>query len=462
MARERRGFIVTQVWAEIVYIDHNGQQRKITKPATAQASDKTLQNLKDAEKQKRKIEHAKSIIRDTIAELKQSGATDCKGSVNTRILARVGHTDDQGKRRDIIRVASSRTDARDKLKDILDDLEDRDGKTIDAARMTFADLAKHFETHYLKEAEYIEGRKVEGVRSLKPAQAAVNALKQYFGKRRLQSLSYGDIRSYRAARLKEPTRGDLARHKRALEQDRKAELQVTRTIAAVNRELSKLRRMLNIALREGWIKQNPFAAGESLISLADERKRERILTRDEERRLLDACTAHREHLRPILICAIDSGMRRGEILSLKWRDVDFEDGLICIQAFNTKTMKERQVSMTARLARELETLWEQSPKDERQRVFGIVNNVKRSFTTARNAAGLSDVRFHDLRHTHATRLVGAHIPLSEVGRVLGHTQPSTTYRYVNANVETARRASAALDAFNAENETTLRAPDVLN
>ena len=50
--------------------------------------------------------------------------------------------------------------------------------------MTFADLAKHFETHYLEEAEYVEGRKLEGVRSLKPAQAAVNAFKQYFGKRR--------------------------------------------------------------------------------------------------------------------------------------------------------------------------------------------------------------------------------------------------------------------------------------
>jgi integrase len=220
--------------------------------------------------------------------------------------------------------------------------------------------------------------------------------------------------------------------------------------------------MLNIAMREGWIKQNPFASGESLISLADERKRERILTRDEERRLLDACTVQREHLRPILICAIDSGMRRGEIFSLKWRDVDFEHGLISIQAFNTKTMHERQVSMTARLARELETLWEQSPKDERQRVFGIVNNVKRSFTTARNAAGLLDLRLHDLRHTHATRLVGAHIPLSEVGRVLGHTQPSTTYRYVNANVETARRASAALDAFNAENETARQVPEIVN
>lgn len=76
--------------------------------------------------------------------------------------------------------------------------------------------------------------------------------------------------------------------------------------------------------------------------------------------------------------------------------------------------------------------------------------MKRSFGAARSDAGLKDLRFHDLRHTAATRLVGAHIPLSEVGRVLGHTQANTTYRYVNANVETAKRAAAALDAFNAE------------
>jgi integrase len=58
-------------------------------------------------------------------------------------------------------------------------------------------------------------------------------------------------------------------------------------------------------------------------------------------------------------------------------------------------------------------------------------------------AGLPDVRFHDLRHTAATRLVAAHLPLPEVGRVLGHTQANTTYRYVNANIETTRRAAAA-------------------
>ncbi len=444
MPRERTGFIVVQVWATILYTDKHGERRTIKKSAQALSSKK---HLSDAEKQQAKIKHAQRLIRETISEIQRAGATNCKGSVETRILARVGHTDDQGRRRDVIRVAESRTDAREKIKDILRDLEERGGKTIEASRMTFADLTTHFEKHYLKPAEYIDGRKVDGVRSLVPAQVAVNALKQYFGKQRLQSLSYGDIRSYRAARLKEPTRYGKQR-----------------TIATVNRELSKLRRMLNIALREGWIRQNPFAAGEALISLADERKRERILTRDEERRLLEACGGdhHRAHLRPILICAIDTGMRRGEIFSLRWRDVDFEHGLINIQAFNTKTMKERQVSLTARLSREIQTLWEQSPLDERQRVFGIVNNVKRSFTAARKAAGLLDVRFHDLRHTHATRLVGAHIPLSEVGRVLGHTQPNTTYRYVNANVETARRASAALDAFNAEDNATQDATDVIN
>ena len=83
-------------------------------------------------------------------------------------------------------------------------------------------------------------------------------------------------------------------------------------------------------------------------------------------------------------------------------------------------------------------------------MFGTLDNVKRSFTAARSAAGLNDVRFHDLRHTAATRLVGAHIPISEVGRILGHTQTNTTYRYVNANAETAKRAAAALDAFNSE------------
>ena len=299
---------------------------------------------------------------------------------NGRLYVRVGYTDENGHRRDIIRRATTRTNARELRTQILRELDDRGAQTLNASRMTFADLARYFEEHYLKPAEYVDGRKIDGVRSSEPARAAVNALKNYFGRRRLQSIRYSDLRAYRAARLKDPTRSDVARHQRELKHDKKAELKVTRTIAIVNRELSKLRRMLNIAQREGWLKQNPFNAGESIISLADEKKRERILTNEEERRLLKACSVpSREHLKPIVIAALDTGMRRGELLSLRWQHVDFVEGVLNIEAFHTKTMKARQVALSTRLAKELESLYEQSSKDPFRRVFGITDNVKRSF-----------------------------------------------------------------------------------
>jgi integrase len=347
--------------------------------------------------------------------------------------ARVTYTDPvTGKRHDRQRRAENKVDAGDKVHELLAEVDATGGRSLAKEHMTFFDLATYFENHYLIPAEYVDGRKVAGVRSISPAVAAVKVLKEHFGLRQLRGITHSDIRSFRAERLAKPT---------------KAKKQ--RSVAAVNRELEKLRRLLNIAEREGWILRNPMRSGDSLISVADERKRERIITRDEELRLLSACDDRwRRHLRPIVVCALDTGMRRGEILSLKWSDVNFEERVLTIRAFNTKTMKERQVSLTVRLALELETLWESSPKIREGLVFGFTNNVKRSFTSARTAAGLPDIRFHDLRHTAATRLVAAHLPLPEVGRVLGHTQANTTYRYVNANIETTRRAAAALDAFN--------------
>ncbi len=83
-------------------------------------------------------------------------------------------------------------------------------------------------------------------------------------------------------------------------------------------------------------------------------------------------------------------------------------------------------------------------------VFGIRDNVRMAFDSARTDAKLSDVRFHDLRHTAATRLVQKGLSLAEVGRILGHSQPVTTYRYVNPDETTIRRAAEAIDSFNAE------------
>ncbi len=350
----------------------------------------------------------------------------------TLYYARITYIE-EGERKQKWRRAENRSNAKDIIKDLLRELDDFGGETLDAAQMTFAELADHYKKKYLKEPEYVNGRKIEGLRSLNSVVSRWTVIKDYFGKKKLRSITHGDIVRFRATRLKTPT----VRNK-------------PRSITSVNRELEVLRKMLNIALREGWIIRNPFVRGDVLISKSDEQKRERILTREEEERLFSACTGKKEHLRPILICAIDTGMRRGEILKLKWEDIDFQEGVIIIQAFNTKTLKDRQVAMTQRLSNELKRLYGESPKEPTLLVFGITDNVKKAFDSARRIAGLPDVRFHDLRHTHATRLVQHHIPLSEVGRILGHNQPSTTYRYVNANVETAKRAAAVLDEFNRE------------
>ena len=307
-------------------------------------------------------------------------------------------------------------------------------------------------------------------------------LRDFFKSRRLRSITHAEVVRFRAQRLQAPTRGDLMRYKQELlNENVDAQVVCTRAIASVNRELALLRRMFNVAKQYGWIIKSPFEMGQSLISAADEIQRERILTREEEERLFDACgertivytrndrqiKAHdaggkqRERLRSLIIMALNTGCRLGEMLKLRWRDVDFEKHQIKLQAFNTKTEKERDVPISERLQEELQRLWESSKKNSDDLVFGSTNSVTKSFTSARKRAGLDNVRFHDLRHTAATRLVkNKKMSLPEVGRILGHTQANTTYRYTNADTETVRRAGAAFDAFN--NETVEPTTELIN
>lgn len=394
-----------------------------------------------------------SILERTVERKDKSGKTKKK----KEIFARVTFLDSTGKRKDRLKRAQSRTDARELIQAMLREIDDYGETALDNKDRTFADLADHYDTHYLTEAEYVGEKKVSGLRSLATPKGFLETLRAHFGKRQLLSITYGDIRKFRDARLKAPTRSDIARHERELKDDPKAELRSTRTVTSVNRELALLRRIFNVAQREGWMRRNPMHGGDSLICVAAEHKRERIITLDEETRLLDACTGKREHLRPVIIAALETGMRKGELLKLKWSDVNFDTRIINVRAFNTKTMRAREVAMSARLKSELERLWQKSPRDSDALVFGISDDVKKSFDSARRAAGLSDVRFHDLRHTHATRLVAAHIPLPEVGRALGHTQANTTYRYVNANIESARRVADALDAMRVNNQASAEA-----
>lgn len=211
----------------------------------------------------------------------------------------------------------------------------------------------------------------------------------------------------------------------------------------------------------------PFAAGPALISPADEVKRKRLLSFEEEDRLLAACVnrtetregkppvnVRRSHLRALVVCALDTGMRAGEIFKLRWRDVDAMKGgaarRLTVAQMNTKTLQERGAPVSRRLLEELEKLRGEKPCDPDDLVFGVRTSVKNSFAAACAEAGIEGLRFHDLRRTAATRLHRAGMPIAEVSRILGHADVTTTFRYIGVDEETTDRAASIFDMIDEE------------
>lgn len=350
--------------------------------------------------------------------------------------ARVTYTDRHGKRKNIQRKVENKSKGDELLKKLVHKIDNEGASSIEVEKLTFNYLADYYTKHYLKDAQYVNGRKVSGLRSAVTVRGYVKILRECFGRQKLRTITYEDLLSFRNKRLSTSTHQSKQR-----------------SITTVNREMAYLRRLLNISERNGWINKNPFKCGDALIHVADEKKRERILTREEETKLLSCCIGYRSHLRPIIIAALDTGCRLGEILKLRWRDIDFESGVIIIQAFNTKTMRERQVSLTIRLEQELKQLWDSSPKNGDALVFGISSVIRQSFNNACKEAKLFGLRFHDLRHTHATRLDDLGFSLAKIGGQLGHTQLQTTLRYVNRDKSAIKQVSNALDVFNNERPT---------
>lgn len=351
------------------------------------------------------------------------------------IYARVTFTDPEtGKRFERKKRATSITHANELKKKMLRDIDDHGEKVLLNERMTFGQLADYYEKYYLIPPVYHDGRKIDGMRSWEKAKRLLKIIRPYFEKKPLRSITYNDLRRFKTERLQTKTwRND------------------ERSTATVNRELSMLQRIFHVAVQQGWLIRDPFKQGSKpLISPADEKPRERVLSKDEEERLLAQCTGKREHLRAILICFIDTGMRRGEIFKMTWADVDLENRFIHVQAYNTKTLRERFVPITDRLARELEALWEQSTKQKWMTVFGIRDDVNVAFRSACKDAGLEDLRKHDLRHTFATRLTERGMADSFVEKLLGHTQPKTTRRYINLTPETIIKAGEMLNKLNAQ------------
>jgi integrase len=351
---------------------------------------------------------------------------------------RISYTGADGKRHERLRKdLSTITAARKVLREFLEGLETRGQKAVEGDKLTFRRLAAIYEEQHVFDAQYVQSRKVAGLRSVAPVRTYLKVLNSHFANELVINITRADIQKFKLARLKVPTVRNSQR-----------------SISAVNRELALLRRLFNFAIENRWVKENPFNKTK-LISSGDEVSRDRVLSFDEERRLLDACDGAREHLRGIIIAALDTGCRFGELLKLRWNDIDFAGDTISIIAFNTKTAEAREVGMTDRVRNELLRLRELAPQDSDTLVFGIQSSIKRSWKTACAIAAIDDFRFHDLRHTAITRLVATGLPSAEIMRISGHKQSNTFLRYVNPKSDSLRRAASLLSAYNQSQSTSL-------
>ena len=201
-----------------------------------------------------------------------------------------------------------------------------------------------------------------------------------------------------------------------------------------------------MAVKWGELPKNPFTGVKLLHVPAIP---ERILGRDEELKLLEACAQVRSpHLGPIVSLALNTGMRKGEILALQWTQVDFANRLILVQ--NGKTDgSERRIPMNDTVFGLLSKL---QTNGQGHLVFpsGRKNGEKlRDFKTAYQKAviiaKLAKIRFHDLRHTFATRLLRIGVDLITVQKLLGHVKITTTARYTHALADAKIEAVRRLD-----------------
>ena len=199
--------------------------------------------------------------------------------------------------------------------------------------------------------------------------------------------------------------------------------------ATVRREFVILRHCFEIARGE-WsipLRSNPLKA---IKPPADSKARDRRLQEDDGEGLLKAMTTPSAwYLRPLITLAIETGMRRGELLSIRWRDVDMSARTIRI--LKTKNGHPRTIPLTPKA---VEILASMARTDER--VFPVTPNaVRLAWERLRRRAGLEDLRLHDLRHEAVSRFFEYGLTVPEVALISGHRDPRMLSRYTHLRPE---------------------------
>lgn len=227
-----------------------------------------------------------------------------------------------------------------------------------------------------------------------------------------------------------------------LEEYKKKRLEDGVKSSTVNRELACIKHMFNLACRWKILHENPF---DDVKFLEVKEKKIRILSKAEADLFVDAAA---ESLKPIILTALSTGMRLGEILGLRWSDINFVRYSIHIRAENSKSKKSRDVPVNGLLAATLKELIRssefvfESPKKSGEHI----KNISGSFRTAIKKSGIEKLTFHALRHTAASWMIEkCGIDLVTVKEILGHSDIKTTMIYCHPSQESKRKAVEGLE-----------------
>jgi len=262
-------------------------------------------------------------------------------------------------------------------------------------------------------AEYYSRNSETYKRSYRREKIIIRHLTDFFGSKPLRNITASDIEDYRQKRL-----GPV-------------------TMSSVNRETIVLRHMFNTAIKLGKLIQNPMR---DIKQYKIQEQSIRAVSRDEERKLLEASC---EHLRPIIITALNTGMRLGELLNLRWENIDLKRAVITVT--QTKSNKVRYIPINNHLKETLKCV-----KLTNDRVFCDNNgrpmdSIKTAFKNAIRRSGIRYCRFHDLRHTFITRLIEKNVNIVTAKELAGHADIKTTMRYAHPAPEYKRQAAEALN-----------------
>jgi integrase len=209
----------------------------------------------------------------------------------------------------------------------------------------------------------------------------------------------------------------------------------------INRDLEVLRRLLFWAVDMGFLAMNPLSR---VRMVRERRKRRSVMSVGEEKKLLAIAS---RHLQRISILALDTGMRRGELLAQRWEDVDFDRGLLFVSHSKTPEGESREVPFTKRVESLLSEI-----RQSAGLIFTFnkkpIYSIKTAWATALRKSEIRRYRFHDLRHTFNTRLMEAGV-LQEIRKsLMGHSSgEDVNSRYTHIELPAKREAIRKLERW---------------